>query len=289
MTIRGTELRFGERTYVMGIINVTPDSFSGDGVLAAADDPAAAAVAKAAVMVRAGADIIDIGGESTRPGSAPVSADHEEARVVDVVARVRAQLPHVPISIDTVKPRVALAALDAGADIINDVSAVSGAAPLAAIAADRAAPYVIMHSRRRAEYLDVVAEVVSDLDDAIADALAVGCDPTRLIVDPGIGFGKTAEQNLAVLGDLGALRSLGRPILLGASRKSTIGKVLDAPVGERLEGTLATTALGIAAGVDIVRVHDVESNVRVARMTDAIVRGGWHDADDTGPIAGTRT
>jgi dihydropteroate synthase len=289
MRLRGTELRFGERTYVMGIVNVTPDSFSGDGVLAAAVDPIEAAAAQAQAMVLAGADLIDIGGESTRPGSAAVSVADEQDRVVDVIASIRARLPQVPISIDTVKPAVALAALDAGADIINDVSAVSGGAPLAALAADRSVPYVLMHSRRQADYIDVVAEVVSDLGDAIADAVAAGCDPATLIIDPGIGFGKTAEQNLDVLRDLGALRSLGRPILLGASRKSTIGKVLDAPVGERLEGTLATTALGIAAGVDIVRVHDVEPNVRVARMTDAIVRGGWHDADDVGPIAGTRT
>jgi dihydropteroate synthase len=289
MRLRGTELRFGERTYVMGIVNVTPDSFSGDGVLAAAVDPIEAAAAQAQAMVLAGADLIDIGGESTRPGSAAVSVADEQDRVVDVIASIRARLPHVPISIDTVKPAVALAALDAGADIINDVSAVSGGVPLAALAADRSVPYVLMHSRSQAEYTDVVAEVVSDLDEAIADAVASGCDPASLIIDPGIGFGKTAEQNLALLGGLEALRSLGRPILLGTSRKSTIGLVLEAPVGERLEGTLATTALGIAAGVDIVRVHDVAPNVRAARMSDAIVRGGWHDADDTGLIAGTRT
>jgi dihydropteroate synthase len=289
LRVRGTELRFGERTYVMGIVNVTPDSFSGDGVLAADVDLIAGAIDQAAAMVSAGADLIDIGGESTRPGSAPVSVADELARVVDVIAAVRARLPQVPISIDTIKPAVALAALDAGADIVNDVSAVSGGAPLAALAADRSAPYVLMHSRSQAEYTDVVAEVVSDLDEAIADAVASGCDPASLIIDPGIGFGKTAEQNLALLGGLEALRSLGRPILLGTSRKSTIGLVLEAPVGERLEGTLATTALGIAAGVDIVRVHDVAPNVRAARMSDAIVRGGWHDADDTGLIAGTRT
>lgn len=273
----------------MGILNVTPDSFSGDGLLPAGSSVSAVATARAAAMVAAGADLIDVGGESTRPGSDPVSALEELARVEEVIAAIRARFPRLPISIDTSKPDVASAALEAGADIINDVAAVSAGASLARVAADRSAPYILMHSRRSSEYIDVVAEVVADLDGAIADAVSAGCDPASLIVDPGIGFGKTAEQNLAVLGDLGALCSLGRPILLGTSRKSTIGKVLDVPADDRLEGTLATTALGIAAGVDIVRVHDVRANVRVARMCDAIVRGGWHDVDDAGPIAGTQS
>ena len=289
LSVRGTELRFGQRTYVMGIVNVTPDSFSGDGVLAAGANATATAITQAAAMVAAGADLIDIGGESTRPGSIPVDVAEELARVEVVIAAVRARFPHLPISIDTSKPDVAEAALDAGADIINDVSAVSRGASLAQLAAERSAPYILMHSRRQPDYIDVVAEVVADLDEAIESAVDAGCDPASLIVDPGIGFGKSAEQNLARLGGLSALHSLGRPILLGTSRKSTIGKVLDAPVEDRLEGTLATTALGIAAGVDIVRVHDVEANVRVARMSDAIVRGGWHDAADAGPIAGART
>jgi dihydropteroate synthase len=273
----------------MGILNATPDSFSGDGMLSNGENATERAIAQAGAMVAAGADIIDIGGESTRPNSAPVDAEEELARVEGVVAAIRGRFPHLPISIDTTKPDVAEAALDAGADIINDVSAVSRSALLAPVAARRSAPYILMHSRRRPDYVDVVADVVADLDAAIKAAVAAGCDPASLIVDPGIGFGKTAEQNLALLGGLSALRTLGRPILLGTSRKSTIGRVLDAPVEDRLEGTLATTALGIAAGVDIVRVHDVEANVRVARMSDAIVRGGWQDAADTGPIAGVRT
>ena len=158
---------------------------------------------------------------------------------------------------------------------VNDVAAVTAGAALAAVAAAHAAPYIIMHGRATPEYTDVVAETVADLQQALALAEAKGCRPASLIVDPGIGFGKTAEQNLALLRGLASLRALGQPVLLGTSRKSTIGKVLDLPADQRLEGTLATTALGIAAGIDIVRVHDVAANVRTARMSDAIIRGGW--------------
>lgn len=271
LRVRDLEMRFGERTYVMGIVNVTPDSFSGDGLLRDAS-PVAAAVAQAVRMVEEGADIIDVGGESTRPGHEPVGVREELERVVRVVRGVREQLPRTPISIDTSKPEVADAALAGGADIVNDVAAVTADAALAPVAAAHAAPYILMHSRARAEYGDVVADVAVDLERASARAQRAGCEPASLIVDPGIGFGKTAEQNLALLAGLGALRGLGHPVLLGTSRKSTIGAVLDLPVDERLEGTLATTALGIAAGVDIVRVHDVLANVRVARMSDAIIR-----------------
>ena len=184
----------------------------------------------------------------------------------------------MPISIDTTKPAVASAALQAGADIINDVAAVTRQAALAPVAAAHGVPYILMHSRTRSHYHDVVAEVVADLAGALGRAEELGCMPESLIVDPGIGFGKTAQQNLVLLGGLSALRSLGCPILLGTSRKSTIGAVLDLPVDQRLEGTLATTALGIAAGADIVRVHDVAANVRTARMSDAIIRGGWTGA-----------
>ena len=277
--VRDLELDFGSRTYVMGIVNMTPDSFSGDGLLVArspvARSPVEAAVAQAARIVAEGADIVDVGGESTRPGHAPVEPTDELQRVVAVVAGIRARLPGLPISIETSKPQVAEAALAAGADIVNDVAGVTAGAQLAPVAAAHAAPYIVMHSRSVAEYSDVVSETVSDLRRALALAVAHGCAPGALIVDPGIGFGKTAEHNLALLRDLAALRALGRPLLLGTSRKSTIGLVLDLPVEERLEGTLATTALGIAAGVDIVRVHDVDANVRTARMSDAIIRGGW--------------
>jgi dihydropteroate synthase len=281
LRIRDLELRFGERTYVMGIINLTPDSFSGDGLLpdpdSDPDPPAEAAVRQALRMVAEGADIIDVGGESTRPDHQPVSAEAELQRVVEVIRGIRSRAPGVPISIDTTKPVVASAALDAGADIVNDVAGVTARAALAPLAAAHGATYVVMHSRARAEYTDVVAETLDDLAGALSLAEQQGCDPSSLIVDPGIGFGKTAEQNLAVLAGLARLRVLGRPILLGTSRKSTIGKVLGLPVDERLEGTLATTALGICAGVDIVRVHDVAANVRTARMSDAIIRGGWAD------------
>jgi dihydropteroate synthase len=277
LRIRDLRLEFGRRTYVMGIVNMTPDSFSGDGLLAA-EEPVAAAVAQAARMVAEGADIVDVGGESTRPGHAPVDVDDELSRVTDVVAGIRQRWPGLPISIDTSKPEVAAAALDAGADIVNDVAGVTAGAALAPVAAAHGAPYIVMHSRATPEYEDVVSETVADLRAALAQAEAQGCDPARLIVDPGIGFGKTAEQNLALLADLSAVRALDRPVLLGTSRKSTIGKVLGLPEGERLEGTLATTALGIAAGVDIVRVHDVVANVRTARMSDAIIRGGWTES-----------
>jgi dihydropteroate synthase len=276
--VRDLELRFGERTYVMGIVNMTPDSFSGDGLLASTG-PVRAAVAQAERMVAEGADIIDVGGESTRPGHEPVAIDDELERVVAVVGGIRERLPGLPISIDTSKPAVAAAALEAGADIVNDVAGVTGQAALAPIAAAHDAPYIVMHSRARPVYRDVVTEVLADLRAALGEAAAQGCRPESLIVDPGIGFGKSAEQNLALLRALDALAALGRPVLLGTSRKSTIGKVLGMPVDERLEGTLATTALGIAAGVDIVRVHDVRPNVRAARMSDAIIRGGWTEAE----------
>jgi dihydropteroate synthase len=268
-------MRLGSRTYLMGILNLTPDSFSGDGLLTRGGDPLAAAVARGTAMVAAGADILDVGGESTRPGHLPVDAADELARTAHVVAALRAALPEVPISIDTRKAAVASAALDAGADLINDVTAVTGRGELAALAAARDVPYVVMHDRSHAPWEDVVGEVVAALDAALRRAEALGCRPERLIVDPGIGFGKSAPENLVLLRDLRALRVLGRPILLGASRKSTIGRVLDLPPAERLEGTLAVTALGIAGGADIVRVHDVAPNLRAARMADAIVRGTW--------------
>ncbi len=286
LLLRGRELVFGSRTFVMGILNVTPDSFSGDGLLDPATVPATTrevgslvetAVVQALRMVAEGADIIDVGGESTRPGHEPVSATEELARVSRVVSAIRERVADVPVSIDTSKAAVADAALAAGADILNDVTAVTSGAALAHVAAAYGAPYILMHSRAVPVYDDVVREVVEDLRATLDLAERAGCARARLIVDPGIGFGKTAEQNLRLLRHLSALRVLGCPILLGASRKSTIGKVLDLPVTERLEGTLATTALGIAALVDIVRVHDVAPNVRVARMSDAIIRGGWHE------------
>jgi dihydropteroate synthase len=271
-----TAFAWGERTFVMGILNVTPDSFSGDGLLAGGD-PVRAAVAQARRMVDEGADLLDIGGESTRPGHAAVGEAEEAARVVPVVAAVRAAMPGTPLTIDTTKAAVAAAALDAGADAINDVRGVRPDGALARLAADRGVPLILMHDRDEPVYRDVTAEVVDDLRMALERAVAAGVRPASLIVDPGIGFGKTAGQNLELLAHLDALTALGRPILLGTSRKSTLGKVLDLPADQRLEATLATTALGIAHGVDIVRVHDVAANLRAARVSDAIVRGTWQE------------
>ncbi len=267
----------------MGILNVTPDSFSGDGILAGATtDPVASAVATARAMIADGADLLDIGGESTRPGHAPVSADEERDRVVPVIAAVRAALPHIPLSVDTTKPAVAEAALAAGADLVNDVWGVGESDALARLAAAQHVPLVVMHNREAPQYDDLVAEVVADLRAALDRAIRVGVAPDDLIVDPGFGFGKTAEQNLALVRGLGELRVLGRPILLGTSRKSTLGKVLDLPPDQRVEATIATTAIGIALGADMVRVHDVAANVRAARVGDAIIRGTWHESDAEG-------
>jgi len=269
---------WGERTYVMGIINVTPDSFSGDGLLADGRESAVElAVALAVQMVAEGADFIDVGGQSTRPGHYEISIEHEKARAIPVVREIRAALPDVPISIDTTRPEVAAAAVDAGADFVNDVWGVAADDAQLRLAAERRLPIVLMHNREEPRYANVVAEVIADLSRALDRALAAGVAWDLTIIDPGIGFGKTAEQNLAVLHDLHLITALGRPVLLGTSRKSTIGKVLDLPAEERVEGTVATTALAVAAGVDIVRVHDVLPNVRAARMADAIVRGGWRE------------
>lgn len=271
--------RWGERTFVMGIVNVTPDSFSGDGLLARSSDdgragPIAAAVAQARAMADDGADVLDIGGESTRPGHTAVGADEEERRVVPVIRAVREELPDMPLTVDTTKPSVAAAALDAGADAINDVWGVGPDDAMARLAGERGVPVVLMHNRTEPRYANLMPEILADLQRAIERALGAGVPWSNIVVDPGFGFGKTPEQNLALLRDLGSLRDLGRPILLGTSRKSTLGKVLDLPADQRLEATLATTALAVAAGVDIVRVHDVRPNIRVARIADAIVRPG---------------
>ncbi|MBA2718504.1 MAG: dihydropteroate synthase [Chloroflexi bacterium] len=277
---------WGERTYVMGIVNVTPDSFSGDGLLGATD-PVAAAVEQGRRMVDEGADLLDIGGESTRPGHEPVADDDEIARVRPVVTALRSAFPDTPISVDTTKVAVAAAALDAGANLINDVWGVAVDDALLRLAAERGVPIVLMHNRTEARYTNVMREVIEDLRAAIVRAGRAGVDEDAILIDPGFGFGKTAGHNLELLRALAALRSLGRPVLLGTSRKSTLGTVLDLPPEERVEATLVTTALGIAAGVDIVRVHDVRANVRAARMADAIVRG-WAPAAPTPEPATTQ-
>ncbi len=259
---------WGTRTFVVGILNITPDSFSGDG-LAGVE----AALEQAHAMVADGADILDIGGESTRPGHTVVSADEEIARVVPVIRQIRAALPDVPLSIDTTKLAVAEAALDAGADLLNDVWGVGPDDERMRLAAERSVPLILMHNRAQAVYADLLGEVVQDLERAIERAVSAGCRRESLIVDPGFGFGKTPSHNLEILRRLPELHVLGRPIMLGTSRKSTLGRVLDLPVDERLEATLATTTLAAAAGIELVRVHDVRANVRAARMTDAIVHG----------------
>ena len=283
--IGGRDFAWRSRTFVMGIINATPDSFSGDGLLSQPDprggDPAsvaiAAGVALAKSMVEAGADIIDIGGESTRPGHAEIDLPDEAVRVVPLIRAVRSALPDVPISIDTTKPGVAAAAIEAGAGLINDVWGVADDVSMVQLAARHRVPIVLMHNRADAQYKDLVAEVVADLGSAIERALSAGIAWNDILIDPGFGFGKTPEYNLAILRELHQLALLGRPIVLGTSRKSTLGKVLDLPADQRLEATLATTALGIAGGADIVRVHDVRENVRAARMADAVVRGTWQE------------
>jgi len=276
----GTIFYWGRRTYVMGIINVSPDSFSGDG-LAGVEE----AVARARQMAAEGADILDIGGESTRPNSTPVTPDEESRRVVPVVERLAHELS-VPLSVDTYKLDVARRALDAGASMINDIWGLQREPALAELAAKNNVPMVLMSNQRDSPRDDIMAAVISDLKRAMRQAISAGMSRGSIIVDPGIGFGKTQEQNLEVLRHLEQLRVLGRPILLGSSRKSFIGWVLDLapeqrsnkvafvrPADRRLEGTAATIAIGIAKGVDIVRVHDVKAMARVCKMSDAIVRG----------------
>jgi len=272
------EFRWGERTYIMGVINLSPDSFSGDGIT-----DLEAAVAQAHRFVRQGADILDIGGESTRPGSAPVSIDEEIRRVVPIIERLVSEVP-VPLSIDTYKSEVAHQALEAGAAMINDQWGLKRDPHLAELAAERGVPLILMSNQRdkggydagiqrdTAYYEDLMTEVTSSLKKSLELASKPGVPWENIIIDPGIGFGKTWRQELEIIRRLNELKELGRPILIGPSRKSFIGMVLDLPVGERLEGTAAAIAIGIAKGADMVRVHDIQEMVRVCRVSDAIVR-----------------
>lgn len=272
---RGIPLTIGTRTLVMGILNVTPDSFSDGGRFFDLE----AALAHAREMVEEGADIIDIGGESTRPATwdqEPLSAEEEIRRIRPVIEILAREL-QVPISVDTYKARTARAAMEAGAHIINDIWGFQREPELARVAAEYGAPVVLMHNQDGTQYRDMMGEICSFLRKSIQIAEEAGVPPEQVIIDPGIGFGKTREQNLVVLRRLGEFRSLGKPILLGTSRKSVIGKTLDLPPDQRVEGTAATVALGIAMGADIVRVHDVREMVRVARMTDAIVRSARYE------------
>lgn len=284
LQIRRLTLDWGSRTYIMAILNVTPDSFSGDGL----GRDVAQAVVRARQAVEAGADLLDVGGESTRPGAEPVSAAEEIARVVPVIRALRERLD-LPISVDTSKAAVAEAALDAGADLVNDVWAFRADLGMAELVARRGVPVILMHNRMTpdavrldpafgahyagVDYDDLVPDVCRELMASVAQGRAAGVVDAQIILDPGLGFGKTPEQNLVLLDRLDALRELGFPVLAGPSRKSFLGKVLGGlPPTERVEATAAAVAIAIARGADLVRVHDVQAMVRVARVADAIVR-----------------
>jgi dihydropteroate synthase len=265
----------GERTLVMGVLNVTPDSFSDGGQFFEAD----AAVARGLALFEEGADIVDVGGESTRPGAAPVGADEERRRVAPVVRDLRARGAG-PISVDTTKAEVARAALDAGADILNDVSGFRFDPGILPLLAERKVPAVVMHLRgtfegvhRAPSYRDVMGEVKAELLESLQRGEAAGVPRELMLVDPGIGFAKDAGHSLEVLRRLPELRDLDRPVLVGTSRKSFLGKVLDLPVGERLFGTAAAVAASVLGGAHVVRVHDVKPMVEVVRVCDAILAG----------------
>jgi dihydropteroate synthase len=282
---RGHTLTWGGRTHIMGILNITPDSFSRDGLAfegASREAIVATAVAQARRMVEDGADLIDVGGESTRPSTEneqPLPAEVELERVIPVIAALAAALPpSVVISVDTSKASVATAALDAGASLVNDIWGLRSDPDMAALVAEREAPIVLMSNLRGQPRRDPLADVTRQLAGSVELALTAGIPWEHIILDPGFGFGLAGAENLRVLGRLGDLRALGRPLLVGTSRKSHIGLVLGTPVEDRLEGTAATVALSIAQGADIVRVHDVRQMARVAKMADAVVRG-WNGDD----------
>ncbi|SFR09093.1 dihydropteroate synthase [Desulfoscipio geothermicus] len=267
LACRDKKLVLGERTLVMGILNVTPDSFSDGGRFYDVES----AVAQARRMEAEGADIIDLGGESTRPGHTPVGPEEELNRVLPVLKALVQEIS-LPISVDTTKALVARRALEAGAHIINDQWALRADPEMSSVVAEFGVPLVIMHNQQGTEYRDLMGDMICYFRESIEMAERAGIARENIIIDPGIGFGKTVEQNLEALRRLRELDCLGLPVLLGTSRKSVIGKTLDLPPDQRVEGTGATVSIGIAGGADIVRVHDVKEMVRVARMTDAIVR-----------------
>jgi dihydropteroate synthase len=283
---------WGARTYVMGILNVTPDSFSGDGLGAVDAGSVERALAQAVEFMESGADILDIGGESTRPGAAPLGAEDEKRRVLPVIEAIAEELPEAVVSVDTFKADVAAAALDAGAHIVNDVWGLRADSEIGPLAAARGAPVILMHNRSRPsevivdrlggsylgpDYDDFLEDVASEMLGLAQAALAAGIARDQIILDPGIGFGKTVAQNMALINSIDRFKALGYPVLSGPSRKSFIGRVLDLPVEERLEGTAATVALSIVRGADIIRVHDTRAMVRVARMTDALIHARPED------------
>lgn len=272
-------IEWGRQTYVMGILNITPDSFSGDGLkreTVTERELIQRAVEQAQHFVAEGATFIDVGGESTRPVAATMVSEEEElTRVIPVIRALRAALPReVMISVDTYKASVAAKALDAGADLINDIWGLRHDPAMAVVASERKVPVILMANMRGYQKHEIVSDIVRFLAGSIDLALAAGIAWEQIVVDPGIGFGMTPEEDLTIQRRLSELRVLGRPILLGTSRKSHIGRILGGlPASERLEGTAATVAIGIAQGVDIVRVHDVHEMMRVVRMSDAIMRG----------------
>jgi dihydropteroate synthase len=277
---------WGKRTYVMGILNITPDSFSGDGLFQG-KQIVEAALKQGRGFLASGADMLDVGGESTRPGAEPVSAEQEMERVIPVIEALSREID-LPISIDTYKAGVAAAALDAGASLVNDVWGLRADPDLAPLVTERGAPVILMHNRSQpanaevrerlggryvgVEYANLTEDVKKELLESVRLAHEAGILDDKIILDPGIGFGKTVEQNLELLNRCDEIRELGYPLLIGPSRKSFIGYTLDLPAEQRVEGTAAAVAVAILRGADIVRVHDVEQIQRVAKMTDAIVR-----------------
>ena len=264
----GNNLVIGERTLIMGILNLTPDSFSDGGDFIDVDK----ALEHAKKMLREGADIIDIGGESSRPGHTRISTEEEMRRVIPVIRRIKEETDAI-ISLDTIRAEVAEEGIKNGVHIINDIWGLQHDNNVAVIAAKYGTPVIIMHNQMGNVYAgDMVEEIKRFLLESIRIAKEAGVKDEKIILDPGIGFGKTPEQNLILMNRLREIKDLGYPLLLGASRKSMIGKILDLPPKDRVEGTIATTVLGIIQGVDIVRVHDVMQNSRAAKVTDAIIR-----------------
>ena len=269
MKIGNKEFNLGERTYIMGILNVTPDSFSDGGKF----NEVEAAVKRVKELIEDGEDIIDVGGESTRPGFKVVDVEDEIARVVPVIKAIKENYD-IPVSIDTYKAAPAEAAIKAGADIIKDVWGFKKDKDMAGVAAKYNVPCILMHNREDIPYEDLMKDVIKDLADSINLALDAGVKRENIILDPGIGFAKTFEENLFVMNNLEVIKNLGFPVLLGTSRKSMIGLALDLPVDQRVEGTVATTVMGIMKGCEFVRVHDVLENKRAAVMTDKILGAG---------------
>lgn len=269
MKIGSREFQTEGHTYVMGILNVTPDSFSDGGKWNDKDR----ALKHVEEMVEQGADLIDIGGESTRPGYTFVAEEEEIARTAPVIEAVKARFD-VPVSLDTYKSKVALAGIRAGADLINDIWGLKRDEKMTGVIAESGLPCCLMHNREKAQYQEFMQEVAADLAGTLKAAEEAGIDADKIILDPGVGFGKSYEQNLEVINCLEELHVLGCPLLLGCSRKSVIGLTLDLPADQRLEGTLVTTVIGVMKGCMFVRVHDVQENVRAVRMTEAILKGG---------------